>query len=214
LIQGRSLKMALVAAWALAIIFLLASGLWILRELAFAPDESSSLTSFEPMPEKTRERQITLYFADEAAGALLPEKRRVELSGNIPATAVRLFDELVKGPQSAELQPTIPPGARLLNAYHLDGMLVLDFSNELQANHSGGSAGELLTVYSIVNTMAENLPGVTQVKIMLESNEIESLTGHLDLTRPLVPDTRWMRPSHAMRSYVQPNQTFGPDEIS
>ena len=77
--------------------------------------------------------------------------------------------------------------------FYLNNVLVLNFSQELQANHSGGSAGELATVYSIVNTMSENLRGVKKVQILLENAEIETLTGHLDLTRPIPPDTKWMK---------------------
>ncbi|GAB4337534.1 MAG: hypothetical protein Kow0099_10970 [Candidatus Abyssubacteria bacterium] len=212
MIQGRSLKIALAAAWALVVVLLLALGFWIVRESVLVPDQSLPLAP-RAAPEKTEGREIKLYFSDEAAGALVAETRRVELSDNIPSNAARIIDELVKGPQSSGLQPTIPPGTRLLDSYYFDNTLVLDFSIELQANHSGGSAGELLTVYSIVNTMTGNLPGVARVKIMLEGNEIESLAGHLDLTKPLSMDTRWMSPSRPL-TYRRPNRTPGLNEIS
>jgi spore germination protein GerM len=80
----------------------------------------------------------------------------------------------------------------LLGAYQLGDTLVLDFSRELQTNHSGGSAGELLTVYSIVNTLAENIHGISRVQILVEGNEVETLAGHLDLREPLSPNTTWM----------------------
>ena len=106
------------------------------------------------------------------------------------ADAKAIMEELIKGPLSAELYPTIPADTRLLNAYALGDMLVLDFTHELQTNHAGGSTGELLTVYSIVNTITQNIEGIRRIQMLVEGEEIESLAGHLDLTKPLSPNTK------------------------
>jgi len=51
-------------------------------------------------------------------------------------------------------------------------------------DHPGGSAGELITVYSVVNTLTE-LPGVKEVRWLIDGQAVESLAGHLDLSRPV-----------------------------
>ena len=44
---------------------------------------------------------------------------------------------------------------------------------------------ELLTVYSVVNTLLVNLPTMTEVQILIDGQEADSLAGHVDLRRPL-----------------------------
>lgn len=194
MIEERSLKIALAVTWALVVLFLLGFGMWVLREYVLVPEHASSLPPI-PAAQEPREREVTLYFAGESASKLIPEKRRLKLVSEPTENVAAIMAELVKGPESAALYPTIPEGARVLNSYRLDDTLVLDFTSELRTNHPGGSTGELLTVYSIVNTMTENFQGIEKVKIMIEGNEVESLTGHLDLTGPLRADTRWMSPT-------------------
>jgi hypothetical protein len=50
----------------------------------------------------------------------------------------------------------------------------------------------MLTVYSIVNTAVANLDGIERVQILVEGKEVETLAGHLDLSKPLLPDMKWM----------------------
>lgn len=190
------MKIALAILWALVVLLLLGFGLKLLRDFVLVPEQAASLLPGSSST-KAEKREIKLYFADEDADTLASEKRSVKLGAGASADATRILAELIRGPQSAGLFPTIPADTRLLDAYKLGDTLVLDFTRELQSNHPGGSSGELLTVYSIVNTMTENMYGIKKVQILLEGQEIETLTGHMDLTEPLPPDTKWMtaRPS-------------------
>ena len=51
----------------------------------------------------------------------------------------------------------------------------------------GGSTGELLAVYSLVNTLTQ-LPQVAAVQILVEGEVVDSLFGHVDVSSPLVAD--------------------------
>ena len=51
--------------------------------------------------------------------------------------------------------------------------------------HPGGSMQELLTVYSLVNTLLVNLPTASAVQILIDGREADTLAGHVDLRRPL-----------------------------
>ena len=46
---------------------------------------------------------------------------------------------------------------------------------------------ELLTVYSIVNSLTANFPAVKRVQILVDDRQAPTLAGHVDLTRPAVP---------------------------
>ena len=190
--KERSLKIALAALWALVVLVLLGFGVKLLRDIVLAPEETSSFLSL-PTVSKPEEQDVAIYFADENATRLVPENRRIRLGAGTSADAEAIISDLIQGPRSAEYFSTIPDGARLINAYVLDSTLVLDFTHELQTNHPGGSTGELLTVYSIVHTMTENIRGIEKVQILVEGKEIETLVGHLDLTRPIPPSAKWTR---------------------
>ena len=170
---------------------LLGFGLKLLRELGVNPAQAPSFLSLSPT-RKSGEREAKVYFSNEDATRLFPEKRQVLLGAGPAADAAAIMSELLAGPHSATLLRTIPPGTRLLNGYKIDSTLGVDFTRELQANHPKGSTAELMTVYSIVNTMTENLRDVVKVQILVEGEEIETLAGHVDLAKPLLPEKKWM----------------------
>jgi germination protein M len=144
-----------------------------------------------PTSIERKEREVKIYFADEDASTLVAESRFVMFGAGIPVDAKTIMAEIIKGPRSDLLLPTVPAGTRLLAAYELGDLLVLDFTHELRTNHVGGSTGELMTVYSIVNTLTENLKSVKRIRMLVEGEEIENLAGHIDLTKPLSPNLKW-----------------------
>lgn len=81
----------------------------------------------------------------------------------------------------------IPKGTKLLGISLKEGIAYVNFSEEFKKNHPGGSLGELLTVYSIVNTLTE-FPEVKKVQILINGAVLETLVGHIDLTSPLERD--------------------------
>jgi len=81
----------------------------------------------------------------------------------------------------------IPKGTKLLGISVKNNIAYVNFSQELKRNHPGGSMGEMLTVYSIVDTLTE-FPEVHKVQILIDSAVVETLVGHMDLTVPLERD--------------------------
>lgn len=135
------------------------------------------------------EEQIVLFFADDNAQYLIPEYRKVKKVKEIQKQAVI---ELIKGPTNNNLYPTIPPTTKVNNVYISDGIAYVDFSSELINNHSGGSTGELLTVYSIVFTLSA-FPDINKVQILVDGNSRETLVGHVDISAPLERDDSWLK---------------------
>jgi len=128
------------------------------------------------------ENKAKLYFSSVDANYLKVEERVLDEKGDL---YLQLFKELKAGPTEKELVRTIPEESKLLD-YQIEGNnLKLNFSLELRNNHWGGSTGELMTIYSIVNTYT-SLDEVESVKILLEGEEVETLVGHLDLSQPLM----------------------------
>ena len=59
--------------------------------------------------------------------------------------------------------------------------------------HPGGTSNELLTVYTFVNALTTNLPAVTAVQMLVEGKELDTLSGHIDLRRPLAKNLAWVQ---------------------
>ncbi len=184
----RLSRPAAIAAATLALL-----GVGVLLGRLMAPSgvgpEPPPLTAPEPPPLAPGEsgRAVRLFFADPDNTALREESRQVPQGVTPTEEARRLLDELIRGP-GGELAPTIPEGARVRQLYiDGEGTAYVDFTRELQANHAGGTAGELLTIYSIVDTLASNLEQVKRVQLLVEGAEITTLAGHIDARRPFTP---------------------------
>jgi spore germination protein GerM len=104
-----------------------------------------------------------------------------------------IIEDLIKGP-GGNLIRTIPQGTSL-NAVYVshDGTAYVDFSEALRENHPGGSQTELLTVYSIVNSLALNIPQVNRVKILIDGREIMTIAGHIDSRFPFKANMMLLR---------------------
>ncbi len=137
--------------------------------------------------------EVTLYFSDEQAEQLTGERRNVRKLETPSRQWRELLQELGRG-STTGLQATLPPGAKVRDVIMGPaGLCTVDFSEELVRNHPGGSSGELMTVYSIVQTIAANIPGVRSVQILVEGRPRETLAGHLSIGTPIQPDPRLLR---------------------
>ncbi|KAF1083833.1 Sporulation and spore germination [Sporotomaculum syntrophicum] len=132
------------------------------------------------------QQKVTLYFSDEQAMYLLPEERTVTKGHESLEAAV--IQELINGPGKDSLVRTIPEDTKLISISVVNGVANVNFSKEFQSKHWGGSAGETMTLYSVVNSLCE-LPGIEKVQFLLEGEKKESiLNGNMDTTVPIEPD--------------------------
>lgn len=127
---------------------------------------------------------VVLYFAS-SDGKLVAVRREMPKTQGI---ARQTMIELCQGPEKSDnLLATIPPGVTLKDINIKDGLARVDFSRELKTRHWGGSSGEILTVYSIVNTLTQ-FHSIEKVEILVEGQRLDTLAGHLDLSKPLERD--------------------------
>ena len=92
------------------------------------------------------------------------------------------------------LVSAIPPGTTLRAVFVTkSGDAYVDLSREARAGHPGGTVDELLTVYTIVNALTVNLPAVTAVQVLVDGKEVDTLSGHVDLRRPLAKNVSWVQ---------------------
>lgn len=145
-------------------------------------DEQKPDISSKPAATNTK---VTLYFSDKSAMYLVPEERDITKGTETLESAI--ISELIKGPNDANLSRTIPEGTKLLSVSVLDGTAYVNFSKELKTKHSGGSAGETMTIYSVVNSLAV-LPGIKKVQFLLEGDKLDSIFGNNDTSIPFTPE--------------------------
>ncbi len=125
---------------------------------------------------------VVLYFSDDQAMYVWPEQRTV-VTGE-EGLPFLLIEELIAGPTSEDLHITLPAETKLLALQVEDGIAYVDFSQEISTEHWGGSAGELITVASIVNTLTE-LPEIDEVQFLIEGEVQESIWGHGITSEPI-----------------------------
>jgi hypothetical protein len=106
--------------------------------------------------------------------------------------AKQVLNTLLAGPVDAELR-TLPPDAVLLAFYMLqDGTAIADFSEALATTTPSGIESEQMAVDSITRTLEANVPQVRWLKILIHGQEVDTLAGHLDLTRTFLVNAKAM----------------------
>ncbi len=135
---------------------------------------------------------VKLFFLAPNQPALLIEDREVAYSADLARQVRTVVEELVKGPQKG-LVGTLPPETKVIDSFVTSaGIAYVDLSKEAAQKHPGGSKGELLSVYSVVNSLTANFPAVKRVQILVEDRQVPTLAGHVDLTRPLSSDMTFL----------------------
>ncbi|MBQ1249359.1 MAG: GerMN domain-containing protein [Selenomonadales bacterium] len=127
------------------------------------------------------ERNVTVYRASSDGQALVGEVYTVAKTDETIAQALGL---LLSEPSDSNNWSTIPDGTKVRSIHFANGIARVDFSSEIVKNFRGGSAGELLMVGSIVNTLTE-IHGVEKVRIMVNGKQVKTIGGHVDLSEPL-----------------------------
>lgn len=157
------------------------------RQVTTARAPSAPATPAEP----TRHIRARLYYMGTDGVSLQGVESEVELGDTTRNQARHLLDALLTTPQ-VPLVSAIPAGTRLRSLYLTpSGIAYVDLSGEVSSKHSGGVLQELLTVYSVVNTLTDNLPAVTSVQLLVDGRETDTLAGHVDLRQPLSKNAQW-----------------------
>ncbi len=149
---------------------------------------SKNTTQAPPAPEQPQPaatQEVNLYFSDDQAMYLVAEKRSLPTEGaDQKQLAAAVVNELIAGPKQAKLHATMPQGSKLLSLEIAGGLATVNLNQDFQSKHSGGSTGEIMTIYSLVNSLTD-LQGIQQVQLLVEGQKLETLKGHLEISQPL-----------------------------
>jgi hypothetical protein len=198
---GRANALTALGLLTLLLVVLLAAPRWTRLLTRTAPgEEAEEGASPAPAPPPEGEEaasaqqkiNVKLFFAAADQPALLIEDREVAYSADLARQVRTVVEELVKGPQKG-LVGTLPAETRVIDSFvTAAGVAYVDLSKEATEKHPGGSRNELLSVYSIVNSLTSNFPAVKRVQILVEDRQVPTLAGHVDLTHPLASDLTYL----------------------
>jgi len=132
---------------------------------------------------KQEKHEVKLYFSDLNERFLIPENRHIAKMKS-PADNVReLVVTLIGGPNT-DLIATFPKDTDLRKVNVKNGIAYIDFGKNLIDLHPGGSASEMMTIYSLTNTITTNVPSVKKVKLLVDGKDLETIKGHIDTSNP------------------------------
>jgi len=130
--------------------------------------------------------KATLFFLSEDGLHLVPTEREVPLAEGPVAQARSILEAQLSAEAPAPLISTVPKGSTLRGIYVSErNEVFVDLEPTIRTAHPGGTTGELMTVYTIVNAVLTNLPDLKEVQILIGGQEVDTLAGHVDLRRPL-----------------------------
>lgn len=143
-----------------------------------SPGNRTSLTERKiEMPRKT----VYLYLPDSQYAKLVEEPKEI-VESSIEEMVMELFKALVEAKEKV-----IPQGTEIKRIFLGKGILFLDLSSNIVKNHPGGSSAELMTIYSIVNSICKSFPEIKMVQLLVDGKVLYTLKGHVDISFPLEP---------------------------
>ena len=168
--------------------FLILSGIFVTLFFLFRQEIFDSVKPWFEKRGILRERRgILVYFSDGESEYLIGEKREILKRDEVEEEVKDAINELIKGPKG-KLIPTLPPQTKLLGLeLGEDGVAKINFNRALSKDHPGGSSAEMMTLYSIVNSLALNFSQIKRVQILIEGKAVETIAGHLSLRQPVPP---------------------------
>lgn len=148
------------------------------------PDSAPATSQDEPPAIKGN--TYKLYFPNETLDTLIPENRQLNPALwsklDLAQKANLILSELIQGPLSGKLTPTIAPATKILAITVQNEIATIDLSKDIQDNFLGGASGEELTLRSIVWSMTQ-IPGISKVRILVNGESGDSIGGQIFLDR-------------------------------
>jgi spore germination protein GerM len=167
----------------MSLVFFLSDG----EEEIIPPQKPAAEDLEQPESGQNETETVKLFFLSEEDGLLHSEEREIIVSSSLHMKARTIIEELIRGSQNGLISP-LPPETELREFFlSAEGVAYVDFSKDFQDDHPSGASAEITTVYSVVNTLIFNLDEIKKVFILIDGGEKETLSGHIDLSRPFVP---------------------------
>ncbi len=126
---------------------------------------------------------VVLYVADDTAGVVRVRADKIPLPSGRQQRAEELLRALLRIYQQPDSPHPLPAAADVRSIYLISsGAAVIDLNAPFADQHRSGILDEQLTVNSLVETLAKNIPEIYRVRILVDGKTRDTLAGHVDLT--------------------------------
>lgn len=150
-----------------------------------ATDNNVKSTGNQPAKNEKNEQSmnVKVYYPDDSGMKLVEVSREIIVDGSTDKYTAAV-ETLMQEPSEENLTRIFPKNAALRSVKVREGLATVDFDGSILKGFVGGSTGEEFLIGSIVDTLT-NFPEVKRVKFLVDGKEIETLSGHMDLSTPL-----------------------------
>jgi hypothetical protein len=144
--------------------------------------------------QKKERQMVAIYFSDQQERFLKPEKRYVIKENDMALQAFEIVKALLDG-SKAGLVNTFPDGVTVRDVkISADGTAFVNFNKNLLKAYPGSSTSEMATIYSLTNSLTQNISGIKKVKILIEGKDVSSIQGHISTLMAYAPDLELIIP--------------------
>ncbi len=163
--------------------------------ISWVSQQSQEVTREAPLviTEELPRREIQLYFTDPEGTFLVPEVYEIPGCDDDRDCINSLLEHLIAGPQQENL-PVLPKETKVLGVEVENDLVRVNFSKHLVDFHPGGSLTELLSIFSLANSLSENFPYIRQLQILVEGAVRQTLKGHARIDQPIYADFSYSQP--------------------
>lgn len=131
-----------------------------------------------------QQMQVHLYFASPDQAFLTAEERVMPRENDPADLGKAVIDALIEGP-GKDLMRTLPRETLVKSVFVTEeGIAYVDFNLAIRDHHPGGCRMEMLSIYSIVNSLILNVDPIKAVKLLIGGREAQTLAGHVDVRFP------------------------------
>jgi len=138
---------------------------------------------------------VTLLWPTAGATGLVPRGAEIFATSSPVDRAKQVLGLLLGPPPERGLVAPLPEGTRVEVVFiDASGTATVSFSREMVDKAPGGSAWEIAAVNAVVGSLTRSVPKIKRVRILVSGQQVDTLTGHLDLRQPLILDERSLAP--------------------
>ena len=147
------------------------------------PPKPPQKNSNDKNESKAKDMKIRVYYPDESGLRLVGVNREIKINDTKDKYKAAV-DAVMTPPNEKNLTSVIKNNSSLISVDVKEGTATVNFDKKIKNGFVGGSTGEEFLIGSVVNTLTE-FKEVKNVKFLIDGKEVETLSGHMDLTKPI-----------------------------
>ena len=160
----------------------------LIKHISFALIIAAAVSAFFMARIVRAEPFVTkVYFVDTQMMRLIPVKTSMPRT-SIQKTAQYVLDALIEGhDDNPKIRRLIPNEKGCMTVCVKNEIAYVDIKSSMKDAHPDGRELEILTVYSIVNSLAE-LDGIKNVRFTIDGALERDFMGYIDMRETFTPD--------------------------